>query len=355
MATNIYDDKGFRVKKTDGTTTSWYVRDASGNILATYYKDASNPVHLDEVNLFGASRLGMAQANTSGTINKYVYELTDHLGNVRSTIFKDASNALIIESYADYYPFGMVIPTRNQPASKAYRFGYQGQFAEKDEETGLDHFDFRDYDPRLGRWLIPDPMGQYWSPYMAMGNNPVNILDPNGAWGDDPEHYIDGNGVDQGIMIPEVVIIPQQQNWSFSDFMWRMDNALQGHDFYEQGSGLYLHGKNGGGFNNTTARDKNVTDFNVDDGSLLMLGKGGAGPKPSASALDPAKTANAGKKAWENYKSEYKPKLRPPDSVEVKEISFTHGLSGWKYIDTTTKKIPDTLGHPLKLWKYVNQ
>lgn len=36
------------------------------------------------------------------------------------------------------------------------------------------------FDPILGRWHSPDPAQQYVSPYMAMGNNPVNRIDPNG-------------------------------------------------------------------------------------------------------------------------------------------------------------------------------
>jgi len=32
------------------------------------------------------------------------------------------------------------------------------------------------------RWLTPDPAGQYHSPYLGMGNNPVNGVDPDGAW-----------------------------------------------------------------------------------------------------------------------------------------------------------------------------
>ncbi len=100
------------VEADDNYSISWYVRDASGNILATYYKDASTAQHLDEVNLFGASRIGMAQANTSGTLNKYVYELSNHIGNLRATVSKDATSTLNLESYADYYPFGMTIPGR---------------------------------------------------------------------------------------------------------------------------------------------------------------------------------------------------------------------------------------------------
>jgi len=39
---------------------------------------------------------------------------------------------------------------------------------------------------RLGevgrRWHIPDPMLQYSSPYVGMGNNPACMTDPNGMW-----------------------------------------------------------------------------------------------------------------------------------------------------------------------------
>lgn len=45
-----------------------------------------------------------------------------------------------------------------------YRYGYQGQFAEKDPETGLNSFELRMWDARIGRWLNTDPYAQYWSP-----------------------------------------------------------------------------------------------------------------------------------------------------------------------------------------------
>ncbi|MBN2237122.1 MAG: hypothetical protein JW729_06155, partial [Bacteroidales bacterium] len=61
-----------------------------------------------------------------------------------------------------------------------YRFGFQGQFAEEDPETGYTAFESRLLDKRLGRWLTTDPAGQFWSPYLAMGNNPINGVDPDG-------------------------------------------------------------------------------------------------------------------------------------------------------------------------------
>ena len=43
-------------------------------------------------------------------------------------------------------------------------------------------FELRDWDPVIGRWLAPDPMGQYASPYLGMGNSPVNRIDPDGGF-----------------------------------------------------------------------------------------------------------------------------------------------------------------------------
>ncbi len=34
---------------------------------------------------------------------------------------------------------------------------------------------------RLGRFLSPDPYGQFYSAYTGMGNNPVNLVDPSGG------------------------------------------------------------------------------------------------------------------------------------------------------------------------------
>lgn len=59
---------------------------------------------------------------------------------------------------------------------------YQGDFAEHDDETGLDEFDFRHYDPQIGRWTTMDPIEQFATPYIGMGNNPIMNIDPNGGW-----------------------------------------------------------------------------------------------------------------------------------------------------------------------------
>ena len=96
-------------------------------------------------------------------------------------------------SFSDYYLFGMPMPNRNLKGD--YRYGYQGEFAETDPETGKPAFKLRLYDPRINRWLSPDLYGQYHSPYMPMGNNPITMVDPDGGFAcPDPPC----NGIPQG-------------------------------------------------------------------------------------------------------------------------------------------------------------
>ena len=96
----------------------------------------------------------------------------------------------LLLAYRDHFPFGMVMPDLNLEGD--YRYAFQGQ--EKDPETGKEAFELRLWDARIGRWLTTDPAGQYNSPYLGMGNNPITQIDPDGAW-----HYdADGNLVSDG-------------------------------------------------------------------------------------------------------------------------------------------------------------
>ncbi|WP_306026656.1 MULTISPECIES: RHS repeat-associated core domain-containing protein [unclassified Allomuricauda] len=103
------------------------------------------------------------------------------MGNVRA-VFGTEGNEVGLKGFTDYYPGGMAMPNRNLEDTNGYRYGYQGQFAEEDKETGLNAFQLRMYDSRINRWLSPDPYGQYNSPYLAMGNDWANGVDPDGGW-----------------------------------------------------------------------------------------------------------------------------------------------------------------------------
>lgn len=89
----------------------------------------------------------------------------------------------------DYYPFGMEKPGRSF-ASGEYKYGFNGM--EKDDEvkgSGNSYTtEFRQFDPRLARWLSLDPVLAVWeSPYAGFRNNPVYFEDPSGDCPDCPE------------------------------------------------------------------------------------------------------------------------------------------------------------------------
>lgn len=95
--------------------------------------------------------------------------------------------------FLDYYPFGEVMPGRSAN-NTAYRYTFQGQ--ERDAELNWNGFELRTFDGRLGRWNNHDPYRQHWSPFVAMGNNPISRIDPDGG----RDYYIDGLPVSERMM-----------------------------------------------------------------------------------------------------------------------------------------------------------
>ena len=68
-----------------------------------------------------------------------------------------------------------------------YRYNFQGQ--ELDGETGMEAFQLRLWDGRIGRWLSVDPAGEFFSPYLGMGNNPISTIDPDGGSTEEPNDW----------------------------------------------------------------------------------------------------------------------------------------------------------------------
>ncbi len=86
----------------------------------------------------------------------------------------------------DYNPFGMLVPERHaQDASDKYRYGFQGQ--EKDDELKGDgnslNYEFRMYDPRIGRFFAVDPLTRqypHYTPYSFSGNRVIDAIEFEG-------------------------------------------------------------------------------------------------------------------------------------------------------------------------------
>ena len=92
-----------------------------------------------------------------------------------------------------YYPFGLTMAGISSKALKPnyaenknkFNDGSELQNKEFSDGTGLEDYDFdaRTYDPQIGRFLQPDPLGELsedWSSYVYALDNPVYFNDPLG-------------------------------------------------------------------------------------------------------------------------------------------------------------------------------
>ncbi|HVW60954.1 MAG TPA: RHS repeat-associated core domain-containing protein, partial [Puia sp.] len=83
-----------------------------------------------------------------------------------------------------YYAFGQKIAgicTKAFNKLPPNSFNYQGDYSEEEENTLWNEFDLRMYDPQIGRWTGADPYDEFASPYVGMGDDPVNNVDPDGG------------------------------------------------------------------------------------------------------------------------------------------------------------------------------
>ena len=105
------------------------------------------------------------------------YYHPDHLGS--SSYITNLDGEVV--QHIEYVPFGEVfVEERNNIWNTPYLFNAK----EFDEETGLYYYGARYYDPRVSLWISTDPMEDKFpsvSSYTYVLNNPLNILDPNGA------------------------------------------------------------------------------------------------------------------------------------------------------------------------------
>lgn len=189
--------------------STYYVRDASGNVMAVYERDAgcesgAASYALTERHIYGSSRVGMNTEQVELTLTsltivedervrvlgKKQYEISNHLGNVL-TVVSDEKRVLdtnsdgMVDTYmatiisvTDYSPFGVTLDGRSW-SNDEYRYGYQGSEIESTNFTDISCF-YRFENSKLGCWLSIDPKyaSTPWdSPYSAMGNNPIAYND----------------------------------------------------------------------------------------------------------------------------------------------------------------------------------
>ena len=164
-----YDPWGDRIAKhvtapQAATTSTWYYRDAR---LFYEYDDQQNLIAAT-----GFAEDGHPPIWRSTPTGDYLYT-TDHLGT--PILLTDLQGNIVW--HARYAPFGQaneLVATVEQP----WRF--PGQY--HDPETGLHYNRQRFYDPKTGRYLTPDPIGQTGglNIYSYAGAGPVSSIDELG-------------------------------------------------------------------------------------------------------------------------------------------------------------------------------
>jgi RHS repeat-associated protein len=87
---------------------------------------------------------------------------------------------------SSYLPFGQVMPNRHGNDNQ-YRYGFNGMESDPEIKGEGNSYttEFRQYDPRIGRWLSVDPLAHQaagWTPYRFCFDNPISYTDPDGRF-----------------------------------------------------------------------------------------------------------------------------------------------------------------------------
>jgi RHS repeat-associated protein len=163
-----YDAAGRRVLKSGPDGSRYYLPDAAGRPVLT--EVTAQP---RDYLIYGP--LGLTAVHREGTTQ---HVLGGRLGSTRA--IWDGSQ--LVAAY-NYRPFGdLIAPAYQKPTAFDLPYLFTGQ--ELDAETGLYNLGARLYDPATGRMVTIDPAGQYPSPYLYAGADPINLFDPTGefAW-----------------------------------------------------------------------------------------------------------------------------------------------------------------------------
>lgn len=124
-----------------------------------------------------------------------------------------------------YNDFGKIIS-----ANKNGKDGFLFQGQEFDVDFGIYHFPMRTYELSSYRFSQVDPMSQYFSPYIFVGNDPVNYNDEDGNWGKPLILYQEDHKFSRGMNLStrELEYVTEDAHWvPLSDFVNGNVGALE--------------------------------------------------------------------------------------------------------------------------------
>jgi RHS repeat-associated protein len=176
----VYDAEGQRLEKLTGGTTTVYLRNSKGEVVAE--TDGGNTLLRAGYVYAGGSLLAEYENSTTNFV------LKDHLGDTRvmTTYSTTAAQDAQVYDSMDYLPYGEQIAGGTGTTHK-----FTGK--ERDAESGLDDFDARYYSSNLGRFVsadwsatpVPVPYADFNDPqslnlYTYVRNVPTVNVDADG-------------------------------------------------------------------------------------------------------------------------------------------------------------------------------
>ncbi len=200
-----YNSRSQRSSLTTPGGTSRYIHAANGLLLTEYY---SGDWETDYVYLYGQPIARVWAYNeevdtTTVTHFDIGWYHNDHLGTPQAV----TDSAKTIRWSAQYYPFGALA---SENASTLSNPRFPGQY--HDRSTDLYYNMFRQYQPTLGRYITPDPIGIAGglNLYGYAGQNPINYIDPMGLYslgefGDDAAQFMIGFGDVASLGITKII------------------------------------------------------------------------------------------------------------------------------------------------------
>ncbi len=195
-----YDADGQRVWSFQpGRQDRWTIRDLAGNVLRQFTATNFAGWQNAEDYVYRGNSVLASVTPTEGVRHFHL----DHLGT--PSLFTDAQGNRV--GYQAYLPYGEQISPISVPLTPndLERIRFTGHERDLGNPTStaddVDYMGARYYRALVGRFLAVDSEGgtksapQTWNRYEYAGDNPVALVDPDGAWPRRPDWVTDGNAV----------------------------------------------------------------------------------------------------------------------------------------------------------------